>query len=416
MTTAEPHSEVDRPRMGYKEFVAMMALLSALGALAVDAMLPALPKIGEAFSIADSNQLQFIITTFLMGSGLGQIAFGPLSDAFGRRRVLLVGIGLYALLSVVSALALTLLVLLISRFFQGVASAATAVLSRAIIRDQYSGSAMAKVTSTIFIVFLAAPILAPSVGQALLLLAPWPSIFVFLALMSGLMFAWALWRLPETLPAERRHPLGIRPILSAAKVVLSHPTSILYSGAMMLLFGALLTYIATMPQVFTDVFHAPAKMAPSFAAAAGLMGVGSYANVKIVERFGMHRISHVALLCLLTLSATHVAVSTWSQEGLLTFTLLQGTTMMCFGLSLSNFGAISMQPMGAVAGSAASLQGMARSLGGALISAACGSFWHGSIVLLPLSFLLLGLVALSFVLIAERGRLFHNHFGALRGH
>jgi MFS transporter, DHA1 family, multidrug resistance protein len=244
--------------------------------------------------------------------------------------------------------------------------------------------------------------------------APWPAIFGFLALISGATLLWVGLRLPETLPIERRHAFGLRPIADAARYVCTQPASILYWVAMMLLFGALLTYVATMPQVFNEVFHQPDRMAVTFAAAAGLMGVGSLANVHLVERLGMHRISHAALIGLLLTSAAHVAVVVSGHETVLRFTLLQGTTMLCFGLCLSNFGAISMQPMGRVAGSAASLQGMAMGLGGALLGALCGSFWHGSIVLLPLSFLLLGLLSLLCVLRAERGRLFHHHYGALR--
>jgi DHA1 family bicyclomycin/chloramphenicol resistance-like MFS transporter len=399
----------------YAEFVAMMAFLSALGALATDAMLPALPTIGAAFRVDDPNRLQFIITIFLMGSGLGQLFFGPLSDAFGRRRVLLSGVALYALLSLIAALSVSLKMLLICRLLQGMAAASTSVLSRAIIRDQFSGSTMARVSSTIFIVFLAAPILAPSIGQAILLVAPPSGIFGFLALIATSMFLWVGLRLPETLPAERRHAFGLRPVLDAARYVLGHPTSLLYMTAMMLLFGALLTYVSTMPQVFVDVFHAPARMAPAFAGAAALMGLGSFTNVKIVERYGMHRISHIALLAFLAVSGIHVLVTLWRAESILTFTVLQGLTLLFFGLSLSNFGAIAMQPMGKVAGSAASLQGMSMGLGGALISALCGSFWRGSLVLLPLCCLLLGALALACILVAERGRLFHNHYGPTHG-
>ncbi len=412
----EPNRQAERRTIPYAEFVAMMACLSALGAIATDAMLPALPAIGSAFAVTDANRLQYVVTTFLMGSGIGQLAFGPLSDTYGRRRVLLTGIGLYTLLSLVAALSPSLPILFIARVLQGMASAAAVVLSRAIIRDQYAGSRMAKVSSTIFIVFLAAPILAPSIGQAILLIAPWRYIFGFLALMAALLFGWVGLRLPETWPAERRQPLGFGPVVAAARFVLSHPSSLLYSGAMMVLFGALLTYVATMPQIFNDVFHAPTRMAPGFAAVAAMMGLGSFTNVKIVERFGMHRISHSALLGLLVVSAVHTLVASHGPESILTFTLLQGLTMLCFGLCLANFGAISMQPMGKVAGSAASLQGMSMGLGGALLGALCGSFWHGSIRLLPLVFLILGLVALSLVLLAERGRLFHNHYGPLHSH
>ena len=410
MTPAGP----EKPTLPYAEFVAMMAFLSALGALATDVMLPALPAIGGAFAITEANSLQFVITIFLMGSGLGQIFFGPLSDAFGRRRVLLGGIGLYGALSLVAALSISLPMLFVARALQGIGSAATAVLTRAIIRDRYSGAVMARVSSTVFIVFLLAPILAPSVGQMILLLAPWRAVFLFLAATAAVMFLWVSMRLPETLPAERRHPAELAPMLQAARYVISHPSSLLYGAAMMLLFGALLTYVATMPQIFSDVFHAPERMAVSFAGVAGLMGLGSFANVKIVERYGMQRISHTALLVLLTLSVTHLLVAVLGQESIVVFVILQGLTMLCFGLCLSNFGAIAMQPMGAVAGSAASLQGMSMGLGGALIAALCGHFWNGRLMLLPLCFLLLGLLALGCILGAERGQLFHPHRSAAR--
>jgi DHA1 family bicyclomycin/chloramphenicol resistance-like MFS transporter len=399
----------------YAEFVAMMAFLSALGALATDVMLPALPAIGSAFDVTQANSLQFVITIFLMGSGLGQILFGPLSDAYGRRRVLLGGIALYGVLSLVAALSLSLPMLFVARGLQGIASAATAVLSRAIIRDRFSGAVMARVSSTIFIVFLLAPILAPSVGQIILLVAPWRAVFLFLALTAAVMFMWVSLRLPETLPVERRHPAELGPMLEAARYVISHPASLLYGAAMMLLFGALLTYVATMPQIFNDVFHAPGKMAPAFAGVAGLMGLGSFTNVKIVERYGMHRISHTALITFLGLSVIHLLTAGLGKESIGLFVTLQGLTMLCFGLCMANFGAIAMQPMGKVAGSAASLQGMSMGLGGALIAALCGHFWSGRLLLLPLCFLLLGLMALGCILSAERGRLFHHRSSAAHG-
>jgi DHA1 family bicyclomycin/chloramphenicol resistance-like MFS transporter len=265
---------------------------------------------------------------------------------------------------------------------------------------------MARVSSTVFMMFLAAPVLAPSIGQGILGAWPWPAIFVFLALLGGITWIWVAVRLPETLPVDRRHPFGPRPLGEALRYIASHPSSLLYMVAMMLLFGGLLTYVATMPQVFSDVFHAPERMALTFAATAGLMGLASFLNAQIVERFGMHRISHSALLGLLCVSGVHIVVALGGHETIRQFTVLQGLTMMGFSLSLSNFGAIAMQPMGRVAGSAASLQGMSMGLGGAVISAVAGSFWQGSVALLPAAFFVTGLIALGGILVAERGRLF----------
>ncbi|MCX7056754.1 MAG: multidrug effflux MFS transporter [Proteobacteria bacterium] len=405
-----PISHTTRSVPAFGVFVAMMASTMSLHAMAIDAMLPALPLIGQEFGVTEENRLQWIITLFVLGTGAGQLVYGPLSDRFGRRPILLSGLALYITLSLVASLAPNLHLLLVARLAQGAAVAAGSVVSRSIVRDIYSGPTMARVMSTIFIVFLLVPIIAPSVGQLLLTVVSWRGIFGFLALYAACVAAWIALRLPETLPPERRHPLSLAHLVTAARFVVSEPTSILYTLAMTAMFGSLLAFVSTLPQIFTGAFHAPQLMAGAFAACAGTMAVASFANSRLVERLGMHVISHTALICFLLITATHALIAFTGHDTLIIFTVMQSLTMACFGLAVSNFGAIAMQPMGSIAGSAASLQGVISTIGGASVASLIGHQWSGSLLFLPLGALCCGLIAFACVLAAERMQLFRNQF------
>lgn len=401
-------TDSSRPPLSYGAFVAMMAATMSLHALAIDAMLPALPLIGREFAVADQNRLQWIITVFVMGAGAGQLVYGPLSDRFGRRPVLLVGLALYVALSLVASLAPQLDLLLAARVLQGLAVAASSVLSRSIIRDRYAGPTMARVMSVVFLVFLIVPVLAPSVGQLLLLIVSWRGIFGFLAVAGASVGVWIALRLPETLRHEARRSLAAAHLAAAARFVLTEPTSVLYTLGMTAMFGSLLAYVSTVPQIFVGAFHAPQLMAVTFAICAGAMGVASYLNSRIVERVGMHRMSHIALVAFIGVTALHAIIAYHGTESLRSFTMLQSATMACFGLAVSNFGAIAMQPMGAIAGSAASIQGVISTIGGAAVASLIGHQWSGSVFFLPAGAFCCGIAALGCVLIAEKARLFRN--------
>jgi DHA1 family bicyclomycin/chloramphenicol resistance-like MFS transporter len=397
-----------RASLSFVEFVSMMAATMALHAVAIDAMLPALTLMGRDFGVTADNRLQWIVTIFVMGVGAGQLIYGPLADRFGRRRVLLTGLVLYIVLSLVASFATSLTLLLTARAAQGFSVAATSVVSRSIVRDRYSGSTMARVMSTIFLVFLIVPVVAPSVGQALLFFVSWRGIFRFLAILGTIVTLWVALRLPETLRPENRRPLSAAHLSQAARYVVTEPTSILYTLGMTAMFGSLLAYVSTVPQIFAGAFHAPQLMAVTFAVCAGTMGVASFLNSRIVERVGMHRISHIALVSFIVITAVHATVAYQGTENVLTFALLQSLTMGCFGLAVSNFGAIAMQPMGAIAGSAASIQGVISTIGGAAVGSLIGQQWAGSVLFLPAGAFCCGIAALACVLIAEKARLFRN--------
>jgi MFS transporter, DHA1 family, multidrug resistance protein len=394
--------------VGFKEFVVMVAALLATQALGVDAMLPALPTIAFALGLSDQNRTQLIVTVYMIGVGFGQLFWGVLSDRFGRRPILLIGLTLYIIAAVLSGLTSSFATLLAWRFTHGIA-AASVVIARSTVRDRYSGRQMARVMSLTFIIFLMIPLIAPSLGQLVLWVAPWRSIFLLFGGFAVLVLLWVAIRLPETLHPEFRLALTRDRITRAVILVLGHRISICYTLAMAVMFGSIVTYVAMVQQIFQDVFHRPTLMPGLFAVCAGSMGVTSYLNSRIVERVGMRVISQTGLLIFIAVTGLHVAVVALGLERLWTFVILQSVTMACLGLTASNFGTMAMEPVGSVAGVGASLQGFISTTGGALVGSLVGKFYNGSTLPLALGALICGLTALCIVVYAEHGRLFNPH-------
>ncbi|SNS42487.1 MFS transporter, DHA1 family, bicyclomycin/chloramphenicol resistance protein [Sphingomonas laterariae] len=396
-------------RMGFREFVGLVAMLMAINALGIDSMLPALPAIGDALDIGNDNQRQWIIAAYVFGFGSTQLIYGPLADRFGRKPILLISMMLFAATSVLAAFAWDFQSIIAARVLQGVCAAASRVLAISIVRDRYSGRQMARVMSLSFIVFLAVPILAPTIGQFILLFAPWQGIFLFLALFGIVLVGWAALRLPETLHPEDRRPISIAKISSAAKVVIGNRYSRGYTLASTMLFGALMGFITSVQQIFSDIFHEVDLFPLIFAGIAASMGVASYLNSRIVERLGTRLVSHTALVGFILCSAVHVAVAASGHETLLTFALLQAATMGCFGLAGSNFGSMAMEPVGHIAGTASSIQGFTSTVGGAALGILIGQHYDGTTLPMAAGYLVLGLVSLAIVAVTERGKLFRGH-------
>src|SRR4030088_2261922 len=201
--------------MGFPEFVVVIASIMALNPLAMDMMLPALPNISSAFHIAVANRPQMVLSIFLVGFGVGQFVMGPLSDRFGRRPVLLGGMTVYCIASLLAIAAPSFGTLLLARALQGLGTSATRVIATSIVRDCAAGRRMASVMSLAMMTFIAVPVIAPSSGQALLLLAQWRGIFIVLMLYGALALIWSALRMPETLPMSARQSLAIRHVLGA---------------------------------------------------------------------------------------------------------------------------------------------------------------------------------------------------------
>lgn len=391
---------------GFPEFVVLIAMMMALNALAIDAMLPALPAIGEALGVASENSRQWVITAYLLGFGVSQILYGPLADRFGRKPILMIGLALYVVFSLLAAFSPTFELLIAARVGTGIGAAALRVLAVSIVRDRYSGRTMARVMSLSFLVFLGVPILAPTLGQAILTVAPWPWVFGVLAIGGAAFAIWAAVRLPETLDPADRTPIRFGPVAAAFREAFTNRLSVGYTLAMTAISGALFGFINSSQQIFFDVFHQPQLFTLVFGAIAGGIAVASLINARLVERLGSRLISHTALAGFIAMSAVHAAVALGGHETIWSFALLQGLTMFCFGLIAGNFGAMAMEPMGHIAGTASSAQGFISTTGGATLGFLIGQQFNGSAAPMTVGFVAMGLIALVFVLIAEKGQMF----------
>ncbi len=397
--------------IGFLEFVVLAAAMMSTQAMAIDAMLPAFPVIARALDVANENHIQWIVTAYMLGLGCGQLFWGLMSDRFGRRPILIGGLSLYVLAALLAGLAGSFHALLVWRFVHGLA-ASSAVVTRSVVRDLYSGRQMARVMSLTFMVFLMVPVLAPSLGQLILWLAPWRYIFIVCGVFAAFVCAWAWRRLPETLHPEYRLTLTFSHIAGALRLVALNRSSLCYTLAMSVMFGGIMAYVGMVQQIFGEVFRRASLMPSMFALCAATMGVAAFLNSKIVERFGMRRISHTALLSYLAITGTHSLIAVLGFEQLWLFVVFQSATMACFALSISNFGAMAMEPVASVAGIGASLQGFVSTLGGALVGALIGRQFNGTMLPLAAGSLGCGLASLIFVLLAEKGRLFSGHHSA----
>ncbi len=402
-TAPSPH-----PGMGFKQFVALIAAMMATNALAIDSMLPALPNIGDALGVTDPNARQWVITAYLLGFGVAQLVYGSLADRYGRKPVILVGLALYTVFAALCAFATTFDMLLLARFLCGLGAAATRVLTVSIVRDCYAGRRMAQVMSLVFIVFLAVPIIAPALGQAVMLFASWRWIFGVLALSGVAVMIWTFLKLPETQHAEDRIPISVKGVTSAFKVALTDRVAMGYTIAAALVLSGLFGFLNSAQQVFDQVLHAADIFPLVFAGIAGTMAVSSLLNARIVEKLGMRKVSHWALIGFIGFAAVHAVIAISGHETLWTFAIMQAGMMFCFGLVMSNFGAIAMEPLGHIAGAAASVQGFITTIGGAMAGFFIGQMFNGTVVPLTLGFAGFGLAGLLMVLVTEKGRLFQS--------
>lgn len=391
--------------LGPKEFVAMMASLMAMNALAIDAMLPALGYISRDYALSDPNLRQWVISAYLIGTGAGAVFYGPLSDRFGRRPVLLGAVGVYTALSLLSILSGSFDVLVGLRLAQGLAAGAFSVLVGSIVRDRYSGDAMAQLMSFVFIVFMGVPVIAPTLGSAVLVFADWHWIFVLLALMGAGVGVWVWKRLPETLDPEHVIPIKLSAIVDVWTKVITHRQALGYMFGSGIAFGALFGFINSAQQIFFEVFGAEDIFPYAFAIVAGAMALASFFNSRIVMRFGARRVSHSALLAFIGLAAIHLVIA-WDGESLTTFLILHALTMSMCGFIGANFSSIAMEPFGNMAGAASSFQNSCRMLAAAGLGVIIGQSYDGTVVPLVTGFLICGSCALLLLLWSEKGKLF----------
>lgn len=405
--TSQYVAQDGRRRVGRAEFIALCAAIMALNALAIDIMLPGLQQIGESLGVTSENHRQFVITAYLLGFAVAQLAFGPLSDRFGRRLPLLLGISTYVAAALCAAFAPNFETLLALRVIQGMGAASTRVIAVSIVRDVFGGRAMAEVMSLIFMVFMVIPVVAPSLGQGVMLFAEWHMIFVFMAVIGAAILTWLAVRMPETLRPENMRPLTITAISAGFKTVLTNRASLWYSLAATFVFGALFGFINSAQQIYVGIYGLGVWFPVLFAAVAGMMAISSFLNSRLVGRFGMRRLSHGALCGFLAVSIVWYLASLAGPMPLWLFVIFFAACMFQFGWIGSNFSALAMEPLGHMAGMASSIQGFMTTMGGALIGAFIGQSFDGTVQPLIMGFATVGFIGLVLTLVAEKGRLFN---------
>lgn len=394
--------------MSRTEFIAMMAMLMSLNALAIDIMLPGLQEIGAALAVESENHRQYIISSYLIGFGVAQLFYGPISDRFGRRAPLLVGLGIYILASLAAAFSPTFAALLVLRFIHGLGAAALRVVTVSVVRDVFGGRQMAEVMSLIMMVFMVVPVVAPGTGQVVMLFGDWHLIFLFMAVAAAAISVWMYRRLPETLALSERRPFTAKAIAESFKIVLTNRVALCYTIASTFIFGALFGFINSAQQIYVGIYGLGQWFAVAFAGVAMFMALSSFVNARLVGRFGMRRLSHGSLLGFLGINAVWLAIQLSSPEPMpfALFITMFALSMFQFGWIGSNFNSLAMEPLGHVAGTASSVLGFMGTVGGALIGAVIGQAFDGTATPLVAGFFILAVCALVFVLIGEKGRLF----------
>jgi len=398
------HGGVKRP--GTHEMTFMLAGLMALNAFAIDSMIPALADIGRSLHVAHENDQQLVVIAYFIGFASTQLLWGPLADRFGRKPVLRVGVVLYGAFALLCAVAGSFPLLIAGRVAMGASAAVTRVLVVAMVRDLFEAEAMARVMSLVFMTFMLVPVLAPNIGQLILLFAPWRAIFVAIALYALIMLTWSWARLPETLHPEFRRALEWRGTLSAIAATLREPQSRGYTLATTISFAGLVAYISSIQQIIFDAFHEGRFIGLVFASIAAPMALASWLNSRVVGRFGLRRVGHSAALAFMAITALHAAIALAGYETLSVFIVLQATTMACFAFTSSNLGTLAMEHMAPIAGTASSVQGVVGTVGAALIGFAIGQQFNGTPVPFIVGTALCAAGGFLIIILTEPKRLF----------
>ncbi len=390
------------------ELVILVASLMSLNALAIDIMLPALSNISEFYSLQRDNDQQLVIFAYIAGFGAPQLIFGPISDRYGRKGLLSLCLVGYAIAGLACIMTNSFMTLLIARFIQGIFASGVRVIAVSIVRDLLAGRAMARIMSLVMTVFMVVPILAPTIGAGVMLVAPWQWTFGLLSVAAMLNLAWIQLRLPETLPEADRQPLNPQQTSRAYWQVLRTRITFGYMCASGVIFGALFAFVAASEQIFTDVFQQHETFALWFAGVAAALAAANFLNSRIVEKFGMRRISHTVLVLFIALALINVITLHTVGEKLWLFYPLFCLTFGCFGMLGANFTALAMEPQGKIAGTASAAYGFASTTVSSFIGYLVAGQFNGTIAPFMWGFVALGVSSLTIIFITERFKLFQT--------
>jgi len=395
-SSARKHSDL--------EFIALMALTTSLVAMAIDTMLPALGIMATELGAMRANDRQLILGVFFAGMSIGQLLYGPASDSTGRKPALYVGIAFFVLGGVVCAVTRSFTWLLIGRFIAGFGAAGPRIVSIALVRDAHSGASMARIMSFVQMVFILVPVLAPSVGQAVVAVTSWRTIFVGLVSVAALNFLWIALRQPETLPPSRRIPFSLRTIGRACIETCRNRIALGYTLASGFVFGGFIGYLSMSQQVFQEQYGLGRLFPVFFGLLASTIGLASFVNGKLVMRFGMRRLSRRALLADGAVCVAALGV-TWVLHGHPPLLVFMSFMLACFflnGILFGNFSARAMEPLGHIAGVASAVMGSVSGLVALGLGRLFGRAYDGTVLPLVGGFTTAALLALVATELAER--------------
>ncbi len=381
-----------------------MAFLMSLVALSIDAVMPALPAIGQDLSIANANDTQLIIGIIFFGLATGQIFLGPLSDSVGRKPVIYLGLVIFILGSIISAVATDFSVMLIGRLLQGVGASGPRTISIALVRDQYEGRAMARIMSFIMAVFIIVPTIAPALGLSILVFFDWQAIFISFSLLASIVLIWFATRQPETLAKEDSISLSFSHFWTGLKTILTNKQALSYTLAAGIIFGAFIGYLTSAQQIFQDIYGITELFPLYFAILALSIGAASLTNANLVMKFGMRKLSKIALITMTALAIAFVVPATLAagQPPLWAFMAFMMLSFFCVGILFGNFNTLAMEPLGKLAGMGSAVVGSLTTYICMAIGIAVGQSYDTTILPLVYSFAILGVISLGIMLWAEK--------------
>jgi DHA1 family bicyclomycin/chloramphenicol resistance-like MFS transporter len=372
-----------------------MAMMTSLAALSTDAMLPALAEIGAELGVARENANQLIVSLLFLGLAGGQILYGPLSDSVGRKPAIYAGYVLFMIGCLLSLFAASFPIMLAGRLLQGIGIAGPRSVTMALIRDKYEGRAMARVMSFVMVVFILVPIIAPTFGQAILLVAHWRAIFASFLVLALITALWFALRQPETLPEERRKRFSLTRIGKAMREVLTHRIALGYTVTAGLISGGFLGYLSSAQQIFQIQYGLGARFPLVFATLALALGSASFLNGRLVMRYGMRALSNWASRILTGLSMLFlvIALGTGGHPPLWALIAYLLPAFGCVGILFGNLNSLAMEPLGHIAGVGAAMVGSLSLLIGVLLSSLIGQSYNGTVLPLVIGFSVLSSLA-----------------------
>ena len=392
------------PELGFAEFISLTAMMMSLVALSVDTMLPALSEIGRDLGVIDNNSSQLIISLFFLGLASGQLLYGPVSDNTGRKQAIYIGYGLFITGCVLSLVATTLPIMLTGRFLQGFGAAGPRIVSIAIVRDRYEGSAMARVMSFVMTVFIIVPIVAPTLGQGMLLLAGWRAIFASFLILALLTLVWFVLRQPETLSKEKRVQFSFKMIIETVMIIFANRNAIGYTVTAGFVFGFFLGYLNSAQQIFQEVYALGAQFPFYFAFLALSIGGASLFNARFVLHHTMESLSQRVLISISALSVGFFLLALWyhGHPPLWTLMAYLFATFFGTGILFGNLNALAMESLGKIAGIGAGVVGSLSTLISLITGTAIGQCYNGTVLPLTAGFFILSLASLAAMRWAEK--------------